>query len=329
MHYGTKDNSFSEDAMRISRRIVEYCMGVKPEESVLIVTDTIRKDLGVPIYQAALETGSDAIYMEMKPRLISGNEPPRLIADAMYDADVVIAVTSVSLTHTIAKKRAVEHGARIATMPFGSKGTEFAIGEFTRGAMTVDYEKMDGNIHRLAKRLEGTERVRLTTENGTDILIDCRGRKFYEETGLARHSGEFTNLPAGELYIAPVSANGIVVVDVTMGRLGKLTSPITLVFKNGSVESVKGERAGELETLLDRFGPNARKIAELGIGMNPKARICGLLVEDEKVMGTAHVALGNNIGFGGDVSVGLHLDGVIGSPTIYSDDEKIDIDGYR
>ncbi len=328
MHAGDVDNTILEEVSRISRIIVNFCMGVKPSESVLIVTDTIRKDLGVPIYQAALETGCDAIYMEMKPRIISGTEPPQSIADAMYDADVIIAVTSVSLTHTLAKKKAVEHGARIATMPFGSKSTDFIMGEFISGGMTVDYEKMDDNIRRLAKRLAGTKQARLTAANGTDILIDYDDRKFHMDTGLARRPGEYTNLPAGELYIAPINANGIAVVDVTMGRLGKLKSPITLTVQNGSVVSANGERAGELETLLDRFGPKARSIAELGIGMNPQARICGLLVEDEKVWDTAHIALGSNIGFGGDVSVALHVDCVIGRPTLYADGEKIDLKDY-
>lgn len=159
MHAGTIDSTTFEEVSRISRVIVNFCMGAKPSESVLIVTDTIRKDLGVPIYQAALEMGSDAIYMEMKPRTISGNEPPQPIADAMYDTDVIIAVTSVSLTHTMAKKNAVEHGARIATMPFGSKSTQFVVGEFIKGGMTVDYEKMDDNIRRLGKRLAGTNRL--------------------------------------------------------------------------------------------------------------------------------------------------------------------------
>lgn len=320
--------TLSDKVNRVARTIITDCMGVKHGERVLVVTDTVRKDLGVPIYRAALELGSDAVYMEMKPRSINGEEPPRLIADAMYDADVIVAVTVYSLTHTQAKINAVSHGARIATMPFGSKSTAFVMNEFTGGGMTVDFKKMDRNMRRLANRLKGTRLAHLTTDKGTDVLIDYGGRDFHEDTGIAHHPGDYTNLPAGELYVAPVSASGIVVVDVTMGRMGKLQSPIVLEVKDGYVESISGKRSAELEMILDSFGPMARNVAELGIGMNPKAHICGLLVEDEKVGNTAHIALGNNAGFGGDVSVGLHLDGVFDQPTIRIDGEKIDINDY-
>jgi aminopeptidase len=241
---------------------------------------------------------------------------------------VAICMTTVSLTHTQAKINAVKKGARIATMPFGSKSTEFVTRVFTGGGMTVDFEKMDANIRRLAGRLEGAGQARITTKKGTDLTIDLAGRKFYMDTGIARMPGRFTNLPAGELFIAPVSANGVAVIDVTMGRLGKLMSPLTLTFKGGIVTSIEGERSKELESLLGSFGPNARKIAELGIGMNPKARVCGLLVEDEKVGNTVHVALGDSHGFGGDVHIGLHVDGVMSGPGLAFDGENIDVGDY-
>jgi len=317
-----------DEVSHVARRILKECMGVKPGESVLIVTDTIRKDLGEPIYTTALDMGIDAVYMEMKPRKINSQEPPGLIAEAMYNADVIISMTAVSLTHTQAKINAVKHGARIATMPFGSKSTEFVSKVFTGGGMTVDFEKMDNNIHRLAERLKDTAHAHITTKKGTDVVIDYTGRKFFKDTGIARDPGKFTNLPAGEIYIAPVNANGIVVIDVTLGRLGKLMSPMTLTFKDGLVTSIEGERSEELETILSTHGPGSRNIAELGIGMNPKASVCGLLVEDEKVGGTAHVALGNNHDFGGDITVGLHIDGVMSGPTIVVDGRKLNVREY-
>jgi leucyl aminopeptidase (aminopeptidase T) len=328
MHYGAFPETISGEVRRMAMTIIKDCMGVMPGESVLVVTDNIRKDLGMPIYQAALEAGNDAVYMEMRPRSVNGEEPPRAVADAMYDADVIVAMTKTSLSHTDARIRAVEHGARMATMPFGSGSTEFATRIFIHGGMTVDYKRMDRNIHRLADRINGSKQAHIMTEKGTDVVIEYGGREFREDSGIAHDPGDFTNLPAGELYVAPVSANGTIVVDVTMGRLGRLTSPLTLEVKDGMADSIRGERAKEIEDILDAFGTKAMTLAEFGIGMNPKAHVCGLLVEDEKVGNSVHFALGDNAGFGGDVDVGIHMDGVVDRPTIYIDGEQINLNEY-
>lgn len=328
MYHGFPSETTGSAVRQVARSIIDVCMGVKPGESVLIVTDTIRKDLGLPIYQAALETGNEAIYVEMRPRAVNGKEPPKVVADAMYDADVIVAVTRVSLSHTQAKIKATKHGARVATMPFGARSTEFVTGIFTGGGMSVDYERMDRNIGRLAERLNGMGRAHVTTEKGTDIVIDYKGLRFHEDSGIVRKPGDFTNLPAGEVYVAPVSADGVIVVDLTLGRFGRLTSPVELYVKDGMVYSIKGERAKDIEKLLAPFGPMAMNLAEFAIGMNPGARICGLLLEDEKVANTVHFALGNNVAFGGDVEVGIHMDGVVDRPTIYVDGEKLNMDEY-
>jgi len=316
------------DVKRVASLIIRDCMGVKPGESVLVVTDTIRRDLGRPIYHAALEAGNDAVYMEMKPRLIHGEEPPRAVGDAMYGANVIIAITKASLSHTRAKIRAVSHGARIATMPFGARSTEFVTGVFTGGGITVDYKRMDSNIRRLTDRLNGTKRARIIARGGTDIVVDYEGRRFYEDSGIAHNPGDFTNLPAGEVYVAPTDANGTLVIDLTMGRLGRLKSPVEFRVRDGMVYSIEGERADEIEEILSPFGPMAKSLAEFGIGMNPRARICGLLLEDEKVANTVHFALGSNSGYGGNVSCGIHMDGVVGQPTIFIDGVKLNMDEY-
>jgi len=321
-------SSLTAQVRQVSKKIIAECMGVKPGESVLIVTDSLRKDLGAPIYQAALDMGNDAAYIETRPRVLNGEEPPRLVADAMYNADVIVAVTKVSLSHTQAKMRAVKHGARVATMPFGARSTDFVTRIFTGGGMTVDYKRMDENIRRLAGHLNGTCEARITTEKGTDIRVEYGGREFHMDTGIVHNPGEFTNLPAGELYVAPMNAKGVIVVDVTMGRLGRLSSPLTIEVEDGRACAIKGDRSDELKNILENFGPLAMNLAEFGIGMNPAARICGLLLEDEKVAHTVHFALGSNAAFGGDVSVPLHLDGVVDKASVYIDGKLLDIDKY-
>lgn len=331
MYHGMTERpgkSIFHELMKRAMMVVNVCLGVKPDERVLVITDNIRRDLGSPLYEAALDAGADATYIEIKPLAMIGQEPPKVVADAMLDAEVIMIAMKASITHSIARKKASHNGARIASMPFGSKSTELVMEVFTRGGMSADYHRMNENMDRLASRLKGTKQAHVTTKLGTDLTIDYGGRSFYLDRGLAHRPGDLTNLPAGELYIAPMNANGTVVIDKTFGRLGALTSPLELTFKDGKVVSIMGDRAKELEKVLSQFDDEAKKIAEFAIGMNPKARFYGLLVEDEKVGGSVHIAIGNNSGFGGNNNVDIHMDGVISEPDLYIDGEKIELRNY-
>ena len=75
------------------------------------------------------------------------------------------------------------------------------------------------------------------------------------------------------------------------------------------------------------MGPKAFVIAEFAVGLNPHAIITGTILEDEKVLGTVHIALGNNLSYGGTNDVPLHLDGVITRPTLYAGNELLIKDG--
>jgi aminopeptidase len=85
--------------------------------------------------------------------------------------------------------------------------------------------------------------------------------------------------------------------------------------------------AKKLVNMLDSVGKNARNIAEFGIGTNDSVKLSGILLEDEKVMGTVHIALGNNVSMGGKINVPIHLDGVIKEPTVFLDSKVIMKDG--
>ena len=154
--------------------------------------------------------------------------------------------------------------------------------------------------------------------------MSIEGRKAEEGT-LIKEKGSFHNLPSGESCLAPVegTANGTFIVDASF--LEKVDKPIKLTVKEGYVVDIRGGKtAAKLKKLLKSIGDkNAYNIAELGIGTNDKAKITGEILEDEKVLGTAHIALGNNISYGGKINVPIHLDGVFFKPTIFVDDKKI------
>lgn len=316
------------DVRKSAMVALKDCMGIKPEENVLIITDSVRKDLGVPVYETALEIGCDAMYMEMKPRSRSGEEPPYVVAQAMKSADVIIAITKVSLSHTQARKVACKLGARCASIPVQDSDSELVRKMFATGGMTADYRAMEKKIDQLFTVLNECKMVGIKTDLGTDATFRTDRLKWHSDTGFALMPGDFTNLPGGEIFTAPDSATGTVVIDGSFGDFGLLKNPITLTLKNGSCIDAKGEKADELNAMFDLMGKDARNVAELGIGMNPKAKLWGILLEDEKCGNTIHVALGDNSGFGGTVSVPMHYDGIVTKPAIYLDGERLDLFRY-
>jgi leucyl aminopeptidase (aminopeptidase T) len=304
------------------------CMGIKPGEKALIVTDTERSFIGRPLFEAALELGSDAIYLEMRPRTRSGEEPPRVVADAMLYSDVVIAPTRFSLTHTVARKNACMNGTRVATIPLTEGSNELITEMFATGGMTADYFRIRDRVEQLSRRLEGAKQARITTVLGTDITVDLEGRNWHKDTGLALGPGENTNLPGGELFIAPANANGKVVIDGSFGDYGLLETPLELTIRDSQTISARGSHADDLKSLFETLGPGAQNVAEFGIGLNPKARLWGILLEDEKVGNTIHIALGNDSSFGGTCTVPMHFDGIVTHPNVTVDGLKLDIAEY-
>lgn len=90
----------------------------------------------------------------------------------------------------------------------------------------------------------------------------------------------------------------IIVIDGAMAGIGVLESPIRLTVEKGYVTKVEGGRETEkLEALLNDYDKLACNIAKLGIGTNEQAILSGRVLEDEKVMGSVHIPLGNNFGF--------------------------------
>ncbi len=298
---------------------IHTCMGVKKGEDVLIITDTEKEAIGEALFQVALEARAEAIIVKMLPRSRHGEEPPKPIAEMMRHADVIIAPTAYSLTHTQARKRANRAGARIATMP------GIIPKMMSSGGMTADFKQVAKGVNRLAKILEGTKTVIIMTELGTELEVRVEGRRWYKDTGICHKKGEFMNLPAGEVFIAPRegTANGKLIIDGSFWEI--LKNPVSIDVKDGYAKRITGTK--EIAKQISRRGKEGRNIAEVGIGMNPKAKIMGNVLEDEKVMGTVHVALGDNSTFGGKCRAGIHIDGIIKKPTLIADNKIILEDG--
>jgi leucyl aminopeptidase (aminopeptidase T) len=302
------------------RAVVRDCLAVKDGEEVLVVCNPATRGLGESLRDEADEAGADAVLALISERASHAAEPPRTVAEAMGAADVVLAPTVQSLSHTAARKRASEAGARIATLPGVTE-------EMLARVMSADMAELRRRGRAVADRLDAASEALLTCPNGSDLHLDLRGRDAIPDAGELGERGAFGNLPCGEGFIAPAGGWGTLVVDGSMAGVGRVSDPVELVVEDGHLTSARGGQGMAFMDLLTAHGEDGTNVAELGIGTNEKATVTGNILEDEKILGTAHVAFGASAAIGGTVQVPVHLDVVVIKPTVELDGEPIVRDG--
>ena len=309
-----------DDLDRAVHAVVYECLGVKEGEEALVICNPATQQVGERLRDEAAEVGAEAVITMISERPSHGAEPPRVIADAMAVADVLMAPTVQSLSHTAARKRATDAGARCATLPGVTE-------DMLARVMSADIEGLRRKGHAVAEALERASEARITDGNGTDLLLDLTGRPAIPDAGELTVRGAFGNLPCGEGFISPAAGDGTLVVDGSLAGIGVVDDPVELVVKGGHLTSARGGQGMAFMELLTVHGEDGTNIAELGIGTNEKAILTGEILEDEKILGSAHVAFGASAGIGGTVQVPVHLDCIVIKPTVELDGEAIVRDG--
>ncbi|MCQ2582550.1 MAG: aminopeptidase [Treponema sp.] len=217
----------------------------------------------------------------------------------------------------------------------------------------IDYDELRHRCKKLDQLFEGAVSVHVTSPSGTDLEVPVQGRKLMFDDGDFTKPGTGGNIPAGEVFISPVvgdennnGCEGVIVYDGSMTFADGdsiLETPITCKVEKGYVTTITGgaEAKRLLKTITEaensaiamekekkledgqKYKKNARNIGELGIGLNPAARITGNMLEDEKAFHTCHFAIGEN--YDNDAPSLIHLDGVVREPTItlkYADNSE-------
>ncbi len=300
--------------------VVRDCLAVKEGEEVLVVANPATQHVGERLREEAAEVGADAVLTVISERATHAAEPPATVAAAMAAADVLLAPTVQSLSHTAARKRASENGARCATLPGVTE-------DMLARVMSADMEGLRRKGHAVAEALDRASEAHITDANGTDLRLDISGREAIPDAGELTERGAFGNLPCGEGFISPADGNGTLVIDGSMAGVGLVDQPVELVVEGGHLTSARGAQGMAFMELLTEHGDDGTNIAELGIGTNEKAKLTGEILEDEKILGTCHIAFGASAGIGGTVQVPVHLDCVVMRPTLELDGEAIVRDG--
>jgi leucyl aminopeptidase (aminopeptidase T) len=285
--------------------VVRSCLGIKQGENVVVVVDAGTREIGERLRDEAATVGADAVLTIMDERENDGSEPPGPVAGALAESNVFIAPTTRSLSHTVARKRATDKGARGATMPG-------VTADMLARVMAVDFDTMAARSRAVADVLSQGDVARVTCPRGTDLTLQLTGRTGMADDGDLTAAGAFGNLPCGEGFIAPTGGNGRLV-PASLAPLGLAheSDPATLTVESGRIVAAEGGLGPAYLGRLQSVGELATNLAELGVGTNDRAILTGNVLEDEKILGTVHVAFGASAGIGGTVSVPIHLDVVV------------------
>jgi leucyl aminopeptidase (aminopeptidase T) len=310
----------------IAERVVRDYLGIGVGERFTIVVDD-RTDVEIPteLARAARQLGAEPVVVTIAARARSGSEPPAPAAAAMAAADVVLCAASTSLYHTAAKAEAQRAGARgVFNAPYRAEA-------WRSGAMTADFFEIRRRAERLADLWRRTREVRITSPAGTDLSAIVEGREpMAWLTGICRNPGEVSALPGGEVSLPPIegTSEGIVVWERVASDLGALDGPVRITVRAGrSVAYEGGASAHDLRRIVEGVR-DADNIGEIGIGLNPAARIGDEITEAKKALGTVHIALGDSANeYGGLVACDVHLDGLVMEPTIEFDGVPVVVGG--
>lgn len=303
-----------------AQTIIDQCLAVEPDETVAVVNDGNDEQLInalVSILQDCGITYTTVTYPEPET---SGTEPPAPVTAAMKSVDVFIAPTRKSISHTQARQDACTAGARGATLPGITK-------EIWTTSLLADYHEVSQLCEAVHAMMRDTDTARLTTPSGTDLTLHINDLLL--DTGIIHDPGMFGNLPAGEVFGAPAATTGTLVID----QFPYAPQDTRVEIEENKVVAVEhpGAEESRLAAAFDEV-TGARNIAEIGIGTNPAATLIGNILQDEKVLGTVHIAFGDNASMLPEddparVVSDLHWDTVCESPTLLVDGTPVIEDG--
>jgi|SRR3989344_4875226 len=344
-----KENLFEtvENNHQHFQNVLKNCLQVQQHEEVLIIGDIGYPTRRVPALVlgsylvAAKRLGLKHKFVIQKPKE-RGEEADEAVVEALLnhsEGNIVIwalsgRIGSLSVIGNSFRKFVQSHNHRFISTPSLGLLKTSKFSEIIQ-AMDVDYKKMAEDGKRIKEKLDAGKDIRVMTDAGTNLYFDITLKKAISNDGSYITPGFGGNLPAGEVYIPPrkKGVNGVVVIDGCSRNLNQslvVKNPIKLTIENGSITQIEGqEEAKALEESLEWAEAHAtypwgiRRIGEFGIGINPKAKITDSTLISEKVLGTAHIAIGSNYWFGGTIFAIIHIDQVFKKPKVWIDDERL------
>jgi aminopeptidase len=346
-----KKNNLYELSKKLTlqiKKIFAPCLNAK-DEKILVIGDTGSENRNIAAvmsgayYLAAQQLSLDAklVFQKAKSR---GNIADQDVINSLSelpDSNIIILNLSDKLGNIKELGKSFRRWVKkknhrfVSAMSLGDVKT--ANISLITDAMDISYKPFQAAHEKLRKVFDDADEIHVTTKAGTDLHYNIKGIKGISADGNYTTPGSGGNLPAGEVYAPPNGKriDGKIVIDGSarvQNRTIIIKDPITLTIKDGNIVQIEGKKeAKELENTLNwaasisKHPGSIRRICEFGIGLNPKAKIIGATLVDDKALGTAHIGIGSNYWFGGNIYAIIHLDQVFRNPMIYFDGKLIKI----
>jgi aminopeptidase len=344
--------SYDKSLARAARAAVNEVLAVKKDERVLLISNPGRevRELSMAIFDACMDADAAPSLMFQREKSQFDFAEEEVIKAMSAEPQVLISMSKLKLGKDrwgmkkgYKGKRRHDHILGLLfeekkMRGFWSPGTTR---DMFRRTVPIDYSRLRKDCARVVRTLAGAREARVIAPGGTDVTIGIAGRKAKPDDGNFRQPGRSGNLPSGEVFVSPTlgTVSGTIAFDGSIVLHDDeivIRSPIMTEVRDGFVTSISGGaealkleesvrlgekkaleagKRGELRTaLVPEYARNARSIGELGIGLNRRARITANMLEDEKVYGTCHFAVGSN--YDDDAEALIHLDGLVRRPTI-------------
>lgn len=317
---------------------LEICLKVTPHDSVVIITDLMKKELGRSFLESAknLSPHKKHQLFIMEDFGERGTDSPlRFPAElekAILKSDVSLyaaegkegelASFRIPMLKTVKASKKVRHGhmPNITT-------------EILETGFGKDYQKVVDLTHEIYQKVKSAKYAQVTTKLGTDLKIEFNPNYKWVPSDAIIQKGDYGNIPSGEVFTCVESCEGKLIIDGEVGdylcaKYGTLEkNPVEIMIKNGrvaTIECVNKELVSDLETYF-KIDDNANRVGEFAIGTNINLKkFIGNLLLDEKFPGI-HVAFGSGYPdkTGATWDGKAHLDCIVTKPTVVIDDITI------
>jgi leucyl aminopeptidase (aminopeptidase T) len=302
-----------------AKKAMIHVMNMKKEDSILVVTDDYTKNIGKAFYNAAIEYGCTAQYYFLPETDRPLLEIPKELNDSAKDKTIVINAFKGIAEETPFRGKWIKEIAATKSIRLGH-GPGITESMLIEGPMNIDYNKMVETAYKMIESFKNAKIVHISAPGGTDVTLDIEDRAFSTDVKIIKEP-YFANLPCGEIWCGPIESkgDGIIICDGSIGDLGKVKKSLKISIRNGKITNIESEDQKLVDQVerLTNLDEEARIIGELGIGLNPGAKLSGNLLEDEKALETAHIAFGNNENMNGGQNKSItHRDFLFYKPTI-------------
>ncbi|MBT6006958.1 MAG: hypothetical protein HOG79_14660 [Prolixibacteraceae bacterium] len=339
------ETSAVESAIPTFNKILKQCFKVK-KEKLLIVSDLGEEGKRLALmlaYGHYLAAKKRKIEVELVIQNVKKGfmeaEPHVVRAIESLPSGSVILVNVSNKFGRFGGKKSFRKFCKDSGHRFGSasglSGAQSSHFPIFIEAMNINYLRMQKTGLKIKKQMDKAKEIKITTELGTNLVANIEGMQAVANVGAYSNAGDGGNVPAGEVYIAPKgidNVNGIVVLDGSIRHESGtklLNNKLIMHIENGKVIKLEGPQAHILESTFRKFEDRAkfperiRLVAEIGVGINPGAVLMGIALMDEKAQGTAHIGIGSNSWFGGDIKTIFHGDMTFKNPKILLDGKEL------